>query len=309
MSNKIIFVPFSYSSIKQTSKNMLHRNNPFDDYCKVFCVALVSIKEKNQNCDVALVTDTDIPLYYKAILERNGILIFHVAFESFVFPDQYPWCLAFYKLCALKSIVENYKYDYVCYVDADVIANKPFDPIWKECDYNILLYDINHGRQVPNYRVFLEELSIFLGTDTNATQYGGEFFAANINNAKIFISSCLDIYNKIIERNFTTTKGDEFILTIFAHQNKLLVKNAGAYIYRFWTGHFRLVSTCYKANSICILHLPDEKTGGIIKIFNRYIRKNKFPSTNKIYSLCHLTHAKFLLTIKQHIRKILNYKS
>ena len=50
------------------------------------------------------------------------------------------------------------------------------------------------------------------------------------------------------------TKGDEFILNLTVNEMKEIIKNAGAYICRFWTGlDFWLVSTCYEYNKVLIL--------------------------------------------------------
>ena len=40
----------------------------------------------------------------------------------------------------------------------------------------------------------------------------------------------------MLQKNFITTKGDEFILSLAANEMRESIKNAGAYIYRFWTG-------------------------------------------------------------------------
>lgn len=64
----------------------------------------------------------------------------------------------------------------------------------------------------------------------------------------------------MIQKKFQTSKGDEFIISLVAAEMPEYIKNAGAYIYIFWTeAAFRLISTCYEYNKILILHLPAEK--------------------------------------------------
>ena len=254
---------------------------------------------------MALATNIDIPSKYLKFLNKNNIKIIKIAFDNFTFEDRYLWNLAFYKLCVIDYVVKNYNYKYVSYMDSDVYIQSSFENIWKECDYSILLYDINHGLQVKDYRLIVEELKSFTGENTLITHYGGEFFAANRENAKIFIDKCKNIYDKMIEQNFVTTKGDEFILSLAASQKKELIKNAGAYIFRFWTGGFRLISTCYINNQVTVLHVPAEKESGMLKIYEKYIVKNKIPSNSKVYRLLRIDRIPISLRLKLIIKKLL----
>lgn len=105
---------------------------------------------------------------------------------------------------------------------------------------------------------------------TIVTHYGGEFFAANKEDAQVFSFDCLKIYQKMIERNFVTTHGDEFILSIAAFNMANKVKNAGAYVHRFWTGSLRVISTNYKYDPVTVLHVPAEKQDGMVRLYRYY---------------------------------------
>lgn len=166
------------------------------------------------------------------------------------------------------------------------------------------MYDINHGLTSPDYRRIVQEFQDF-GVSSYITHYGGEFFAASYKNAKDFIIECKSIYNKMICNNFITTSGDEFIISLAANNYKNKIKNAGAYIFRFWTGSFYLISTCYKFNPVLILHLPGEKNKSILKIFNRYVKRNKFPRKKQVHRFSHLTHRSLETILKQIAKKIL----
>ena len=107
------------------------------------------------------------------------------------------------------------------------------------------------------------------------------------------------------ENNFVTITGDEFILSVVA-DSKNNIKNAGAYIYRFWTGRFRLISTNYRFNQISILHVPAEKTEGMLRIYKRYIAKKKKPSKPKVHRMLHLSSPGIMGAVKSLVRKILN---
>jgi len=307
-STKLIFISYAYCPEKATGLNMQKYRDSFNLYCKNFCVGLVTLKRDNPECSVALVTNIDIPDEYAEILKQNNVLIYKEEYNSFKFPDNHKWSGAFYKLNALKAMIENYNYEYYCYMDTDVICNKSLDAVWKEADENILLYDINHGLNVRDYNLFLDEVNRFIGENTYTTHYGGEFFAANVKNAKLFIDEAQKIYNEIINRNYEFSSGDEFIISLTARSLKELIKNAGAYIFRFWTDRdFRLVSTCYKYNAVSLLHLPSEKNRGIVKIFNKYIKKNKIPSKRKIYKICHLNTIGYSAIIKNFLSGIYNF--
>lgn len=180
-----------------------------------------------------------------------------------------------------------------------------FDNIWNECKDNLLLYDINHGLQVKDYRLFLEDCHLFSNNDKRITQYGGEFFAGSKENARIFISECFRIYLEMLDKNFITRFGDEFIISRAADQCKFMIKNSGAYVFRFWTGSFHLVSTCYKYNPILVIHVPDEKNRGMIKIYDYYCKNNKLPSNKKVYSILNLKHMQLKTVVKLFVKKIL----
>ena len=296
---KLFFVPFAFDQSKKTGVNVTKRDT-FNVYMKNICVALVSAKRTTPDVDVALVCNMDIPDSYKDILVKNHVLIIQEPFDSFTFADDYQWGLAFYKLCALEKVVERYPYDYYAYADSDVLVQRSLDPVFEEMKDHIMMYDINHGLQVADYRSILSEFREF-GIDTCITHYGGEFFGASRENAAVFIAKCKEIHQEMIRRDFRTTKGDEFIISVAASYMKEKIKNAGAYIFRFWTGRYYLVSTCYQGNGVAILHLPVEKSSALPYIYDKYLVKNRFPTKEKIHKLCHLTKPR----LKHRLIKIL----
>ena len=304
MNNSIIMVPYANLENMKGGVNV-DNNNRLNIYMKNCCVSLLSAKNYNLNSDIALVTNIEVPAKYEKILTDNNILIIKAEFTYFKFPEDYKWGLAFYKLCALKHVVENYNYEYYSYLDSDVYIQASFDNIWNECKDSILLYDINHGLQVNDYRLFLKDYYAFTGSYKNITHYGGEFFAGSKQNTKLFISKCYNIYSEMLNKKFYTSFGDEFIISQAAEKTKSLVKNAGAYIYRFWTGVFHLVSTCYQYNPITVIHVPYEKNLGMIKIYNYYCKNKKLPSIERVYSILSLKHIKCKTAIKQFTKRIL----
>ena len=219
------------------------------------------------------------------ILREWDIQVLEIPYNEFEFPGDYTWSLAFYKLCVLKRISEM-KYMSVCYLDTDVYIQGNFEAIWRECEQNVMLYDINHGLNTDDYISLCDEVEEFYGNRKLITHYGGEFFAASSSNAKEFVNVCEQVYSKMLEKDFRTTKGDEFILSVAAENMKASIKNAGAYVYRFWTGaSFRLVSTCYEYNRIIVLHLPAEKEHGMLKMYDHYIRRGIVPSDKNAWRI------------------------
>ena len=298
----LFFVPFAFDERKSTGVNI--KTKALETYLKNICVSLISAKKENPSIDVALVTNIKIPTNYENLLVKNDVIIYIEPFDSFVFDDTYLWCLAFYKLCALKKMVTKYDYDNYIYTDADVFVQKSLDKVFLELKDNILLYDINHGLYTKDYEIIVKEFHRF-GIDSYITHYGGEFFGAYRPNAISFVNECEKIFEDMKTKDFVTTKGDEFILSIAAYKMKNNIKNAGAYIFRFWTGNFYLVSTCFKYNEIAILHFPNEKNDGILKLFDIFIRKQSFPKKAKVHKICHLNHKPIKTRIKNLLKKTL----
>lgn len=310
MKKNLIFIPFAHDPEANSGVN-LHatRNERLDVYFKNICVALCSARHHNPNCEVALVTNlknADIPSAYKDLLEKHEISIFYVPFDSFRFPDDYKWSLAFYKLCALKHI-SGKDFSNVCYLDTDVWIQGSFDPIWKESEQKILLYDINHGLNVKAYRSICDEFSAFSGEKCFLTHFGGEFFAGSKHDSTLFINEAEKIFFEIQEKQLQIKTGDEFILSLTAERFHGKIKNAGAYIFRFWTSFFYLVSTCYQYNSVIVLHVPAEKERGMIKLYNKYIRFGKIPSDRQAHRILHLTSRSLRTIIGQFIFRMMPF--
>lgn len=287
----LICIPFAYKDGMNSGVN-ISGGKKLEIYLKNASVALVSAKQFNSDCDVAFATnlkEKELPNEFLKILREWDIQVLEIPYNEFEFPGDYTWSLAFYKLCVLKRISEM-KYMSVCYLDTDVYIQGNFEAIWRECEQNVMLYDINHGLNTDDYISLCDEVEEFYGNRKLITHYGGEFFAASSSNAKEFVNVCEQVYSKMLEKDFRTTKGDEFILSVAAENMKASIKNAGAYVYRFWTGaSFRLVSTCYEYNRIIVLHLPAEKEHGMLKMYDHYIRRGIVPSDKNAWRIFRLS--------------------
>lgn len=297
--NNIILIPFAFLKSYSGGVNLKGSDNKQDLYLKNCCVSCVSAKKNaGEDTDVALVTNLAVPEKYGDILKMAGVKIFKYDFDHFNFNGTYDWALAFYKLNALYHAVKELDYDNYAYLDSDVYVQGSFEDVWKECSKKIMMYDICHGLQVEDYQRFLKETNDFLDEESlGLTHYGGEFFAANKENAQAFVEECISIYEEMMQKSFQTSMGDEFISSLAAARLADRVRNAGAYIYRFWTRRFHLMSTNYEYNPVTVLHVPQEKDFGMLKIFDRYVDHGKLPSKKKVWQLLHLSHADWKIAL------------
>lgn len=245
--------------------------------------------------EVALVTNIELPEAYQQVLAQAEVEIIRYEFDKFNFGNDYRWSLAFYKLCAFWHVVHDTQYDNYAWLDSDVYIQLAFDDIWKECETNVLLYDICERNNEKGMR---KEASLFTGTNPQQwTHFGGEFFASNRNNALTFIQRCEEVFEEIKQGNFTVRSGDEFITSVAAQTCDIRIHNAAAYIYRYWTRRFRLVSTNYRFDPVCILHVPAEKETGMIGLYRYYVHHNHMPKKHVVWRMLHLSHAPIVISL------------
>lgn len=303
----LIIIPYAYGG--KTGVNIQKIENQQEIYLKNICVAAISAKQNaGSDADVVVVSNIDIPEPYLQILQTKGICVDSCPFDKFNFGHvtksgkNVRWQLAYYKLCALAHCLNKYKYDLYCFLDTDVFIQRTFDKIWLDARHNIMLYDVN----TPVDGYIVSEINQFLGIDKPLTHYGGEFFAASADLTRKFVSECYKIYMEMIEADFVSDNGDEFITSIAAFRLKIDVKNAGAYIRRYWTGSWRLVCNDYDKSNIVVLHVPAEKEQGIIRIFDRFIKIGKVPIKEQVWSILHLRRTSLRVAIGCILRKVIS---
>jgi len=302
----IICIPFAFEQNKISRGHQINKDNEavISRYLEDACVACASAKHYNPNDRVLFVTNMEkakIKASIRRCLEDHGVEIHTIPYSSFVFDDQYAWSLAFFKLCAFEYI-STLEFDCCCYMDSDVFVKRSFDTIWEECAQHIMLYDTMHGLYNQGNASLWEEVQLFCGERKLITHWGGEFFAANKENALIILDAMRRIYQRMITEGFVTKRGDEFILSLAADECKQLVKNAGAYVMRIWTTvKYRLVSNAYRHEDMVVLHMPIEKSLGLRKIYRKYVSKGKIPTNEKVYRLCHLKNRGLVNAAKYYI--------
>ncbi|WP_336533512.1 hypothetical protein [Bacteroides acidifaciens] len=300
---RLIIVPYAYGG--NTGVSIQNRGKQLTTYMKNNCTACLSTKVNvEDDVDVMLISNIEIPEPYASLLSSKGILLQICPFDKFNFGsankvgEKIQWQLAFYKLCALSFCVRNLDYDCYCFMDSDVFVQGAFEKIWKDAEQNIMLYDINE----PTDGYMVKEMQEFLHTNSYLTHFGGEFFAANKQLTEQFITGCERVYREMIDANYMTKSGDEFITSIVASRMKLKVKNAGAYIRRYWTGSYRLMCNDYEKNNIVILHMPAEKEQGIIKLYDKYISKGTVPKKQTVWKIGNFKHPSLRVRIGLFLR-------
>lgn len=268
-------------------------------------VSLLSFKKHNAEDDMAIATNVDIAEPYKSIFENNGIKIIRKDFTEFVFPKDFMWSLAFYKLCALKYVVEELDYDKYLMVDSDTYCISDLYDMWNEADGRVMLYNLQHS--FSNYQSvnMREEYSKLYGTEgVMPVNYGGEFIAGDKAALISLIADCEAVYRRMIEKNVPTKHGDEFIVCSAVEQYGHNVRAANAYIYRYWTRRFYLVSTNFEFNRISIMHLPSEKETGFAYAYKYYRRHKELPPEKKLRKMMGLPGIKTPMNL-YYLRKLI----
>lgn len=303
--NNLIIIPYAYGG--NTGVSIQNVDRQLEIYLKNVCVAAISAKKNaGKDSDVMIVSNISLPEPYISILQSNRIMIENCPFNKFNFGQQtrsgkkVRWQLAYYKLCALSHCLDNYQYNNYCFLDSDVYIQRSFDRIWTDAKHNIMLYDVNE----PADGYMVQEMQSFLNNDKLLTHYGGEFFAATRSLALDFIRECDKIFTAMKENDFVSENGDEFITSLAAARLKERVKNAGAYIRRYWTGSYRLVCNDFDKNNIVVLHVPAEKEHGIIKLYKKFISKDRMPKNQIVWHLLNLYRPSLRVQVGRLLRKI-----
>lgn len=149
-------------------------------FYRCIVVSLVSAKQKNQNCDAALVTNTAVPEPYAAQLSQAGIRVIACPFDNYRFEADLDWSLAYYKLCAMQYLLETEHYENYLMLDSDTFTQRGYQDIWREAAEAVLLYQVPHAASQPmtarishTYDELWPE-----GAPHVLTHFGGEFVAA-----------------------------------------------------------------------------------------------------------------------------------
>lgn len=278
----LIFNAYAYISGYRATCNLKESEMTRNTYYKCAIVSLFSAKTNNLDCEVAFITNVQVPEPYLSQFKNFNITIIYKDFNEYIFDKDMKWSLAFYKLCALKYAINNFNYDNYLMLDTDTFINKPLIDLWQECNDNIMLFDMGHSISNSQATNMNAEYYLLYGKQVYLTNYGGEFICGSKNLLLEFINEIDNIYALMIKKRLKTQHGDEFLICLVANKLKIKIKNASPYVYRYWTQSFYLVSTNYKYNPVCIFHLPSEKNFGFNYTYRYIIKNNKLPESNRI---------------------------
>ena len=268
-------------------------------YYRCIVVALVSAKQQNPDCEVALVTNAPMPAPFDQQLARAGVTIYQCPFDRFRFGADLPWSLAFYKLCALDWVLNHLTFDRCALLDTDTYTQYPLTDLWREADEAVLLYQVPHPASQP-MAAAISGCCDALYPETAPhvlTHFGGELVAGSASRLRAFLSLCRTIYEEMQARNVLPQDGDEVILCIAAWwslRSGQPVRAANAYIWRYWLGarHY-FVSTNYCLVPICVLHLPGSGKDRQLKLlYRRYTKRGTFPSRKGVWRMCGMPAAR-----------------
>ncbi len=269
-------------------------------YLKNLVVALASAKKNNPNDDVFLSVNVDIGDEWTKRFEAAGVFVRKMDFNTFVVPKEFPWSLAFFKVCILNTWVREGRYDNYLLLDADTYTTGSFDDLWKEASFGMVLFPLGHTfshRDRDVIRIDFEKLYTEEAKKLPITHYGGEFVCGNREMITLFMDKVLEIFDRISQNGFSVEEkiGDEDLWSIAAAllYREMPVIAADPYVFRFWTTDvFYLVSTCTVSNPVAIWHLPQEKQTGLIRLYNYYCKKKAFPSVEESAKMLGIVKAK-----------------
>lgn len=297
----LIFCAFAFkegfSTSKQTEKEASLDTTQM--YLKNIFVSLVSAKRHNPEDDVCLVTNYQLPKEWEERFKEEELLVCNVLFHTFEVPNQFPWALAFYKLCALKAMVDQNNYDHILMMDADTFTTRNYEELWEESDFGVMLYSVGHDFHHSDREIIRRDFMRYFPEEaekSNIVHYGGEFVAGKTEYLRSYLSYCEIVYQKIKDAEYAMEEnaGDETIWSIAAvlAKKQINIIEAGAYLYRFWTGDFYLVSTVTVSNPVCIWHIPNEKETGFLTLYQYYKRKKRFPCVEQAARIFGIVKAK-----------------
>lgn len=307
MNNSLVFCCVAFGEEAGGSVNVSREENRGDIYYENAFIALKSVKSKNPQITVGVISNREVPKFYQKLFNDNEIQIWYAPFDQFVFPTSYKWYLAFYKLTTMRWVVNNLSFDYFIQIDCDVVCNGSLSDLVEDLQYGIMMlsgpFTYHHA-----VRVLYRDIYQKMYNDINPMiKWGSGLIAGKKSDMQVFMDSCLKIHEQMkkISLDKMQLVGEEYITSVAAIHSGLPIRDGKAYMHVYWTGQFYLVSTNYKYDKIVLLHVPDEKEIGMLKLFNRYISHGKMPSDKVVWKYLGLSSPHRIRAIKIQIAKLL----
>lgn len=255
-----------------------------DTYLKNAVVALTSAKQQNPDAVCILNCNFEVPKYLLQMMEKAEIKVHKVPFGRFESKEDYQWSITQYKFDSMAYVLELMEdNDCMLLLDTDTICMKKLDELFEEASQSLILYPVAHSfSQIKRAEIRENYRTMYPVKCDNLVHYGGEFFAGNKKQIQRLVDACETVTQKARETDGLKPWDDEHILSIAAeHYLRDCIFPANAYICRYWTNRFYLVSTNYYYDPICIWHLPAEKKFGMLVLFDYIERHGELPEVKK----------------------------
>lgn len=276
-------------------------------YLRCSFVSLLSAVKNGKADKAVFVTDMPLDEQWNSIFRKENIeVVIAESTDRFVVDSQAEWNITQYKYEALFNVCSRLDpSDNLLFLDSDTITVTSMEDIFSEiADDSLMLYDTRHGYSHPARKRIRENYALLFGSG-NPVHWGGEFIAGKVQLVMDFLSECSNIIDRMKNVEGLQNVADEHVTSIAVMRlNGVKIRNASAYIYRFWTGDPYIVSTNYYFDKVAIWHLPAEKVSGIREVFQYYQKNAVLPNEEWIAKTCRMPsiHAPLMARIKRRVK-------
>ena len=286
MSKRLIYCAFASKEGFKGSENLSGQADSLRIYLQNASVCCFTAKKHNPDCDVAFVHNLKtIPEEFLLFFKQHSILSIYVEYNDFLFPADYKWSLAFYKLCALQYFAYESPYESVVSLDVDTYSIGSLAPCFSVMDDRLVLYNVQHSYDLDAYQRRLKEYWQLYEGKALPTVYGGEFIAGKKEYLQKFVTECKKVYLLLKEKNFSTNFGDEFITFCAAENYSDKIADGAPYIRRYWTTDLYYQCFTDHALALRVLHIPNEKNNAFIRSYKHILRHGDVPKNEKIFKM------------------------
>lgn len=272
-----VVIPFAQVSTINPNIDNKKLTNTLVTYLKCIVVCFASIRKFNPKIDLCLVTNSPIPDEFSKLLNIIGAEIKLTPFTHEPppeFGDKFRGC--FYIFDAIGAFDES-----ILLVDPDVICIDGISRIEDECGDKIGVFPIDfEERKTINgisralaAEIYGNYLGTLPGNLIARSHLGGEIIYIPQTKLYEFYTSiekfwAWNLQAARIGRGFLTT--EEHILSYIIKESQSV--NLNSYISRIWTSYSyrKHEGNDIPINSLCLWHLPSEKSRGFDEMFNYF---------------------------------------
>lgn len=295
-------------------KSVQNVDSAMNVYLENALVSLASAKQTTPDAVCILNCNFEIPERYQKAAEAAGVEIHQVPYGKYKSNEDFPWAITQYKFDSMEHAIDlMQEEDCLLMLDTDTVCVQNLDEIFEEAKTGLILYATHHGYEQKIRQQMLQNYQKMYGTErTNLVHYGGEFLAGS----KAVLSELLDDCSKVITKARETqglhpwADEEAFSIAVAEFWNKKIYP-ANAYIYRFWTNEFYLVTTNYYYDPLRIWHLPAEKNYGMMLLYEYFEKNHRFPSMKQMAKMVGMPGTKYkkwnLYRLKMRIRNKLSH--